>query len=172
MEKLGFFGGCFNPVTKAHIDLIRDVIKKENLSKVYFVPMGDFYCKNNLIPVNHRIAMLKLAIKNEKKMDILHISNKDSKTRAIDSFKLIEEKFKNSEHFFIMGSDNYKKLPNWENSEKLINNYKYIVLDRDKGITKDISSSIAREKIRMNESANDLISEQVLQYIKINNLYK
>ena len=49
MEKIGFFGGCFNPVTKAHVELIREVIEKENLDKVYFVPMGDFYENQDLI---------------------------------------------------------------------------------------------------------------------------
>lgn len=172
MEKLGFFGGCFNPVTKAHIDLIRDVIEKENLSKVYFVPMGDLYSKKELIPAKHRIAMLEFAIQNEDKMEILDISNNNSKMSAIDSFKLIDEKFEDSERFFIMGSDNYKKISTWKDAETLLHNYKYIVLDRENGNTKDISSSLVRKMIIKNEKYDNLISEQVIQYIKNNDLYR
>ena len=39
MKKLGFFGGCFNPPTVAHIELIEKAIKENNLDMVYFVPM-------------------------------------------------------------------------------------------------------------------------------------
>ena len=172
MERLGFFGGCFNPVTKAHIDLIRDVIEMKNLNMVYFVPMGDFYSKDDLIPVKHRIKMLELAIQNEDKMEILNISNNNSKMNAIDSFKVIDEQFNDCERFFIMGSDTYKKMFTWRDAEKLMQNYKYIVLDREKGNTKDISSSLARKKIKDNENYSDLVTEQVIQYIKTNNLYK
>ena len=172
MEKLGFFGGCFNPVTNAHISLIKDAIEKEKLSKVYFVPMGDLYYKDDLIPVKHRIEMLNLAIKDERKMDILEISNKNSKMSAIDSFRIIDQKFHNCERFFIMGSDNYKKITTWKESEELLHNYKYIVLDRENGNAKDISASLVREKIKCNEISNNLIPLQVLQYIKNNNLYR
>lgn len=172
MERLGFFGGCFNPVTKAHVSLIKDVIKKNDLDKVYFVPMGDLYSKEDLIPAKHRIAMLEFALQNEDKMEILDISNNNSKMSAIDSFKLIDEKFKNCERFFIMGSDNYKKIPNWKESEKLMKDYKYIILDRENGENKGISSSVVREKIKSDEFADDLISDKVVEYIKNNNLYR
>lgn len=46
MERIGFFGGCFNPPTIAHIELIENTIKENNLDKVYFVPMGDQYPKS------------------------------------------------------------------------------------------------------------------------------
>ena len=172
MEKLDFFGGCFNPITNAHVSLIKNVIEKENLSKVYFVPMGDFYCKENLIPLNYRIEMIKLAIQDERKMDILDISNKKYKMSAIDSFRIIDKQFENYERFFIMGSDNYKKIHTWKESEELLHNYKYIVLDRENGIAKEISASLVREKIKCNEKLNELIPLSVMQYIKNNNLYE
>ena len=72
MKRFGFFGGCFNPPTIAHIELIEKAIKDKNLDMVYFVPMGDLYKKENLIPAFHRVNMLKIAIK--EKMEILNIS--------------------------------------------------------------------------------------------------
>lgn len=172
MKKLGFFGGCFNPVTNAHIDLIKNVIKQEKLDKVYFVPMGDLYPKKDLIALADRIKMLKLAFKNEEKLDILSISNKDKKTDAIDTFKIIDKMFPEDERFFIMGSDNYEKIATWKKSEDLINNYHYIVLDRENGNMKNISSSEVREKIKQNENIEELVPKSVSEYIKQKNLYK
>lgn len=46
--KIGFFGGCFNPPTIAHINLAKKVLEKCNLDKLIFVPIGDFYSKKDL----------------------------------------------------------------------------------------------------------------------------
>lgn len=172
MERIGFFGGCFNPVTNAHIELIAEVIKNENLSKVYFVPMGDLYEKKDLISLEHRIKMLELAFVTYEKMEILNISNQDKKMCAIDTFQIIDQKFPEVERFFIMGSDNYEKITKWKNSEDLMKNYEYIILDRKKGKTKQISSSMVRDKIKQNENVENLIPQKVLVYIKQENLYK
>lgn len=171
-NRIGFFGGSFNPVTNAHLNLIKEVIERENLSKVYFVPMGDFYEKKELIPSKYRIEMLNIALKNEPQMDTLNISNKTQKTYAIDSFQKIDQEFAGVERFFIMGSDNYQKMNSWKDSEKLMKDYNYIILDRNTGNMKDISSSMVRKKIQSEEDYEHLIPDQVATYIKQNNLYK
>ena len=109
-HKVGFFGGCFNPVTNAHLRLIQETIEKENLEKVYFVPMGNFYEKKDLISLEHRIKMLELVLEKEEKMEILNIYKKKKKMYAIDTFQIIEQKFPNVQRFFIMGSDNFQNI--------------------------------------------------------------
>ena len=37
MEKIGFFGGCFNPPTNIHIELANNLVKTKKLDKVIFV---------------------------------------------------------------------------------------------------------------------------------------
>ena len=54
MKKYGFFGGSFNPVTKAHVDLALEIVKMFNMDKVIFVPVGDNYNKKGLINEKHR----------------------------------------------------------------------------------------------------------------------
>ena len=183
-KKIGFFGGCFNPVTIAHINLIKETIEKCQLDKVYFVPMGDFYLKPELIPAKYRYEMLKLALEKEEKIDVSKIvidSNKP--TTAIDTFEIINKKFNDSDNYFIMGSDNFYKISKWKSSEKLKNDYNYIILDRDNiksekyqivsdNAMKNISSSIVRNKIKQNEKYDDLVPNEIKDYIEKNNLYK
>ena len=47
--KIGFFGGSFNPPTIAHLDLVKKAIQKYQLDKVYFVPVNNFYKKEELL---------------------------------------------------------------------------------------------------------------------------
>ena len=66
MKKVGFFGGCFNPPTNIHMELANKLIKEGKLDKVIFVPVNDYYNKENLEKAKHRYNMLKLATKNYK----------------------------------------------------------------------------------------------------------
>ena len=171
MIKLGFFGGCFNPITIAHVKLIEELLKVKDLEKVYFVPMNNKYHKQELIDLKYRVDMIKLSIKKNPKMDILLLDESQDR-RAIDTFKIIDEKFKDAKRFFIMGSDNYANINKWKNAEELLNNYNFIVLDRDDNSdTKDISSSVVRHNIKFGKDISNLVPNEIVDYIKNNKLY-
>jgi len=169
MQKIGFFGGCFNPPTNTHIKLADNLIKEGKLDKVIFVPVGNYYQKRDLVSAEHRYNMLKLATNNYKNIEVENIaSERTQKLYATDTFKLIYDKYnKNAEIYFIMGSDNYKKMPTWKNYEEIKDKYNYIILDR----TEDISSTMIRDKIRKGEDVLNYINVNVLKYIKDYNLY-
>ena len=150
MEKIGFFGGCFNPPTNIHIELANNLVKTKKLDKVIFVPVNDSYIKNGLISAEHRLNMIKLAIKNNNKLEVDDIEIKeDKKLFAVDAFELINQKYsKKCEVYFIMGSDNFEKMSKWKDYNK-IKDQKYIVIKRDKNV---ISSTEIREMIAKNDS--------------------
>lgn len=183
MEKIGFFGGCFNPPTIAHLELAKIVLQEFNLNKIVFVPMSDFYIKKGLISQEHRYNMLKLLTKDEEKMEISNFEFECKKRLyAIDAFKIIDEMY-NCEKYFIMGSDNYINIGKWKNSEEL-KKYNYIILDRlntiepaehiniikNKDFSK-ISSSEVRSDILNGNDVSKYIVQDVYKYIKQNKLY-
>ena len=198
--KYGFFGGSFNPPTKAHLEIARNALDKFKLDEVFLVPMGNGYNKPDLIDEKYRYEMLKLLLKNEEKIDVEAIELKrKEKLSAINAFKLIEEKYYNSENYFIMGADNLIKIPNWNDSENLIKNYRYIVFERDninleEFINKNYILKEHRNNVnilRLNENPNcrsgivrnmikngnidninDFIDKNVEKYIEKNQLYK
>ena len=133
MEKIGFFGGCFNPPTNIHIELANNLIKEGKIDKVVFIPVNDLYVKNGLISANHRLNMIKLAIKGYNNLEVDDIEIKENKKLfAVNAFELITKKYsKNCEIFFIMGSDNFEKMHNWKAYNK-IKEQKYIVIKIDK----------------------------------------
>ena len=171
MSRLGFFGGSFNPITKAHLNLILEAIDEYKLDKVYFVPMNDMYKKQGLLPLEYRKSMLEIALEDYvEKMDIFLLNN-DKEYKAIDSFEIIDSKFDKDERFFIMGSDNYKKIENWKDYDKL-KKYNFIILDREnKNDTKDISSTIVRNYIKDKKDISEFIPYKVMKFIENNKLY-
>lgn len=186
--KIGFFGGCFNPPSYIHINLANNLIEEYKLDKIVFVPVGDYYEKEDLISSEHRCNMLNLATAKYFKLEVDTIAaNFNKKLYAVDTFKLIKEKYKNCDMFFIMGSDNFRKMPSWKEYEYLINNCNIIVIERErKQIRKTnkkniyafiperltiIDSTTIRRMIKNNENVLELLDKDVLEYIKKNNLY-
>ena len=174
MKRIGFFGGCFNPPNNLHIKIADDLIKEGKIDRVIFVPVNNFYKKEGLIDAKYRLEMLKLLTKNYNNIDVDDIEIRENRILfAVDAFELISKSIflnKNDEVYFIMGSDNYIKMPNWKDYNKIKNKYKYIVIDRKQ---QDITSTKIREMICKNdESANKYLSKEVYEYIIKNNLYK
>lgn len=196
MKRYGFFGGSFNPPTKAHVYLAKKAIEEFQLDKLFFVPVGNYYKKSGLIDEKYRYEMLKLISDKNKKIEVLDIElglNKNMK--AIDAFKIIKEKYPKDKLFYIMGADNLEKITTWKDSEYLVKNFKFIILQRKGYLVDDIiknnpillknkenfyrienieyaelSSTDIRDKIRNNSEDIDIPNE-VRKYIKENKLY-
>lgn len=200
MEKrYGFFGGSFNPVTNAHINLANLIVEKYNLDKVIFVPMGDKYNKQDLISEKDRYDMLKLATKNQEKLEVSDIElNLPCALTMLQAFKKIQEKYSDVKPYFIIGADNLNKLISLSDFEILAENYEYIVIKRndiqineiiasnpilkrfkdhfnilEENPYKQISSTKVRELIDNEISVlNDMIPNEVYAYIVNKKIYK
>lgn len=133
--------------------------------------------------------MLKLAIEDNKQLEIEKIAIESKvKLYAADTFTLIKEKYKKDDMFFIMGSDNFRKMPTWKNYEDLITNYNIIVIERErkkirnenpKNIIEFIPEKLAnsdstriRNMLKNKKNVQEYLNPKVYEYIKQNNLYK
>lgn len=163
-----------------------------------FVPVGNKYNKIGLIDEKHRYNMLKIATKQYDKLDVSNLElNSNKNFKAIEVFEIINQKYQNTDIYFIIGADNLYKMPTWENLEKLAT-YKYIIIKRDTlDCNKLINSNEILKKHKNNfniiqnnehntdsatkvrqiiQSENIKILEQyinikVIEYIKENELY-
>lgn len=198
-KKYGFFGGSFNPVTNAHLNLANLIVEKYNLDKVVFVPMGDKYNKQDLISEKDRYEMLKLATNSKEKLEVSDIElNLPYALTMLQAFKKIEEKYSDVKPYFIIGADNLNKLISLPDFEILAKNYEYIVIKRNDIRIKDkisensvlkrfkdhfnileenpyeqISSTEVRKLINNEElTSNDMIPYEVYEYIVNKNIYK
>lgn len=196
MKKIGFYGGCFNPPTKAHIEMAKKAIKECDLDEVVFVPVGDSYKKQELAQGIDRYNMLKIACEGNEKLKVSDIEIRSShKYNAIDIFEIISNKYKDDNRFFLMGVDNLSKMSDWKESKKLIENYNYIIFERNNvnadsiiksnemlennkenfeiiknNDYKEISSTNIRESIKIGKKPED-INEKVYKYIIDNKIY-
>lgn len=199
MKNIAFYGGSFNPPNNIHLKIAKDILQKLNINELYFVPVGNYYRKNGLIDVYHRYNMLKLLCNNEKNIFVSNITlNEVNNLKAIDIFKIINNKYENDNVYFIMGADNFVQIHKWKDFEELVGNFKIIIVKRDDininniilenkilennkdnfhivdmdNVESQIDSTEIRSKIEKGENVQEYLNINVYNYIKSNNLYK
>ena len=62
-QKIGIFGGTFDPINLGHIKTAHVALKYLELNKVLFIPAGDPYLKSNHIEITNsqmRLEMVRL----------------------------------------------------------------------------------------------------------------
>ncbi len=185
--KLGIYVGSFNPVHKGHIEVVNYLLEKKYVDKVMIIPTGNYWDKNDLIDVSHRINMLR-TYETENIIIDNKLNNFQYTYEVIDELKKHYEKI-----YLIIGDDNLVNLHLWKNIDKILLN-KIIVMNRN-GIDLnqyinnfenkenfimvrdyspvDVSSTKIRNLITNNntEELNKFLDEKVIKYIKDNNLY-
>lgn len=200
-EKIGIFGGSFDPVHLGHTGLATDAVKQAGLDKVVFVPakLQPFKLDKKLTSGDARMDMLRLATAD---MDNVEISSYELDAEGISysylTMRAMQEKYsKSARLYFITGTDAFLKLDTWMNAEELLTSYSYVIGTRpgykqeeldafiDKQRRKygteiininntqiDVSSTEIRDMLRAGKSAAGLISGEVERYIRENGLYE
>ena len=192
--KIGVFGGSFNPPHKMHLNIGLELVNKQYVDKVIYVPTGSKYkYKNNLLPDKNRLEMLEILTKTQEYLDVNDYELKDEVVYTCETLAYFKELYPNDEIYFICGADNLSYIDKWKNGEEILNNYKIIAMKR-KGEDieellkkfvdylnniivadveqQDVSSTDIREKLKNNENVLDVLDKDVYEYIRKNKLYE
>ncbi len=127
---IGFYGGSFNPVHTGHIEVGRFLLKSPNIEKIFLTPVFKHPFKKKLAPFDDRVAMIELAIKNEKG---LYLSKDEEEKGGVsytyDLLHYLKKKYGN-EFFFIGGLDTLNSIDKWKNWEYIISNFNILFTTR------------------------------------------
>ncbi|MXR11146.1 nicotinate-nucleotide adenylyltransferase [Mycoplasma hyopneumoniae] len=132
LKKIAIYGGTFNPVHKAHLEIAQKAIEFLNLDKLFFVPN---YInplkkqKKNIIDPKFRYEMLKLV--QIEKTDVCDFEIKAKKVSyTIDTINFFEKKYPNTKIFLIIGSDNLRNFKLWKNYKEILEKVQLVVFTR------------------------------------------
>ena len=198
-RKIVVFGGSFNPPLNSHFSLAEQIVNEyEEVEKVVFVPVNNLYEKENLLGNEHRYNMLKLVIDKNPNFELSRVEL-DSKRPlyTIETLLILKDKYLQYDILFTIGSDNLKQLDSWKKVEELVTKFKILVLERDEddidkiiqsndflkahkdsfikvknNVRSNLSSTFVRNKIKEGKSIRYLTPDEVVNYMKENNLFE
>ncbi len=192
--KLCVFQGTFNPIHNAHLRIANHVA--DNYDKILWIPACNpphKDCDKNLSL--HRLNMVKLATEGYEKYEVSDIEYKrgGKSYTYLTICELYKQYDIDGKINFIIGTDAFKNIKSWYETDKLKELVKFIVFKREDNIEnsvydifrqdgynfefqtlpfKNISSSELRDKIKNGENVEDYLPKSVKEYIETNELYK
>ncbi|MCM8783378.1 MAG: nicotinate-nucleotide adenylyltransferase [Candidatus Omnitrophica bacterium] len=190
MLRIGILGGTFNPIHLGHLILAEEAYRILGLNKVIFVPcyLPPHKSYRGLISAQHRLAMIKEAIKGNNHFTVSDIELREKEIsytfKTLQKFRRIFPRY--TKIFLIVGSDAIRELTHWKNFKTIIEMSKIIIAKRtnfpvDKKphwarIIKipqiEISSSEIRSRIKKEITISYLVPCAVEKYIEKNRLYR
>lgn len=192
--KLCIFSGTFNPIHNAHIKMAKYVLENFGFDKIIFIPAYKPPHKDYKPEMcRHRYNMVQLAIKNNPHFEISDIEYKnEGKSYSYLTAIELKKQYKiDGKINFIIGTDAFKKIESWYETDKFKTLVDFIVFVREneevdlthlkeKGYNYkiaqmpfiDISSTELRNRISQGLSIKNLVSKEVEDYINKNGLYR
>ncbi len=192
--KIGVFGGSFNPPHKMHLEIGVQLVNKQYVDNVVYVPTGSKYkYKNNLLSDKNRLEMLEILTKNYGSLSVNDYELKEEVVYTCETLSYFKELYPSDDIYFVCGADNLSYIDKWKNGEDILKNYKILVMKRkgediDELLKKfeeyknnivvadieqrDISSTDIRDRLKKNENVLDVLDKDVYEYIRRNKLYE
>ena len=191
-RKIGILGGTFDPIHVGHLVLAEQVRKKFQLERVIFIPSASppHKTEQELSLAIHRFEMTKLALEGNPFFSVSDIELKrEGLSYTVETLRKLKELYKNSEIYFLTGSDVLDEITTWKDPEEIYKLARIVIAVRP-GFDKfdpedhfakksivaritgvDISSTQIKEKVRKGESIKYLVPSKVEEYIRKRNLY-
>ncbi len=184
--KIFFFGGTFDPPHLGHLEIAKHCTNLAD--KFIFIPAKQSPHKNKF-PIasdKHRVEMLTRMIDSPKMIIEDFELTSSLPNYTIYTIHYLKNKWKGADLTMVVGEDQYNSLSKWYQIDEIRKNVCIMCFHRvgfkplqvndkkDEFISDfnlNISSTELRKSFKNNQSDNAMINQDVLSYIKENNLY-
>lgn len=189
-NRIGIFGGTFNPVHKGHVAIAEKFITSFSLDILYIIPNRISPLKDvRAVSGEDRTEMLKIAFSGNNKVRISDIELKREGTSyTCDTVAELKSIHPESELYLMTGDDWIDSFDKWKNYKYLLENVNLVIAYRgDKDITPALDKLeaisgkrpdlLGNERIILSSSQfraepkAELLPEGVYEYIKKRGLY-
>jgi len=188
---IALYGGTFDPIHRAHLQVARSALQQASLQKVVFIPAAHSPLKAHgpIASDADRLKMLQLATADEADFVV-----DDSELRrggisyTVQTVRGFAQREPGAEFFWIIGGDQLAQLDHWHAIDELVKMVTFLVLARP-GYTLSApsvaglvwtqieapvmleSSTLIRERISQGLSVERLLPRPVEAFIQAKGLY-
>jgi nicotinate-nucleotide adenylyltransferase len=193
--KIGIMGGTFDPIHLGHLIAAESAREAAGLNEVWFMPTHIPPHKPNLpkASAEQRLEMVRLAIAHQVNFRVVDYELiRGGISYTADTVRILHELHPTLTFYYIIGADMVMYLPKWMQIEEIVKHASFIGLQRagfqvalDQLPVNlaykvqlapmpliEISSTVIRERQRLQQSVRYLVPENVRMYMEANRLYE
>ena len=121
MERIGIFGGSFDPPHIGHIQSARRAAEALQLDRLLMIPAGAPPHKSGCnVSGEHRLNMLRIAVGDDPVLQVCDLEvNRGGVSYTYETVETVCEAYPNAEIFLLTGSDMFLSLQTWKNPERI-----------------------------------------------------
>jgi nicotinate-nucleotide adenylyltransferase len=199
LERIGVFGGTFDPPHIGHLILASEAHWQLNLDRLLWVltPVSPFKHVEKITSLDQRLAMLQMAIAGNPAFELSRVEiDSPGPYYTSDTFQILADCYPSAQIILIIGGDSLRDLSRWHRPADLVAACHEIGVMRRPGDSVDlsalerqvpgtqakvrfvdaplleISSSAIRRRIREELPFRYYLSPSVYEYILKNKLYR
>ncbi|HQC42000.1 MAG TPA: nicotinate (nicotinamide) nucleotide adenylyltransferase [Verrucomicrobiota bacterium] len=191
MVRLGIYGGSFDPIHSAHLQVAEAACNYLKLDELYFVPAArsPFKEGQSTAPAALRLKWVQLALEGhpEWKIDSSELE-RGGISYTIETVKKYRKRFPDAELFYLIGMDNVPSLPKWKDAQELARLVEFAVVSRPgesfvplpevfrmhliDNVFCETSSRGIRERIALGQSVEGLMPAAVREAVLASGCYR
>jgi nicotinate-nucleotide adenylyltransferase len=133
VQRLGLFGGAFNPVHLGHLLVAQAAVEELGLDKLFFIPAwrSPFKQNDETAPADLRLRWLRLALAGRATCEIDQQELlRGGASYTIETARHYAKSFPDAELFYLIGADNVPKLNEWRDTDELSKLLKFAAVPR------------------------------------------
>ena len=163
MERIGIFGGSFDPPHIGHIQSVKQAAQVLKLDRVLLIPAGMPPHKTGcFVSGEQRLNMVRLAVAGEPAIQVSDLEiARGGTSYTYETVETVRGLYPNAEIFLLMGSDMFLSFYSWKHPEKILANASLGVFYRgDKGERPNVEAQKAEmeaEGHRIELIQNDVV---------------
>ncbi len=142
MERLGIFGGTFDPPHTGHLILAAEAAAQLQLDRVLWVltPFPPHKPNQVISPVAVRIDLVRAAIDDNPTFELSTVDiDREPPHFAVDTIKLLRQARQDAELVYLIGADSLGALPSWHKPQEILQNIHRLGVLRRPGAVIDLA---------------------------------
>ncbi|MFY9611674.1 MAG: nicotinate-nucleotide adenylyltransferase [Blastocatellia bacterium] len=133
-QRIGAYGGTFDPVHNGHIEVARAVSREFELDRMLLIPAHRPPHKDarSISDAYHRYAMAVLATLDEPRMSVSTIElEAPDKPYSFETVERLKQFYgARTELFFVVGADSFEEITTWREPARLLASANLIAVTR------------------------------------------
>lgn len=122
-ERIGLFGGTFDPPHLGHLILASEAKSQLELTRLLWTVTPDPPHKQEqpITPLEHRLAMVRLAIGDNPSFELSEVElDRPGPHYTVDTIKLVADQNPGAEIVPVIGGDSLQDLPTWHQPREIL----------------------------------------------------